>query len=106
MHPLVVPVPEVDAQCIVGLSGEDVDVLVAQPELAVDVSEAEGVVVPPAREVDGAILAALDDRPPALRRVHVAVHVEHKASGQLDRVHTRHVHSTHFQLATVCPNKI
>ena len=99
---LIFPVPQVYPQCVVGVLGQGVDVLIAEPELSVDVAEAKGVVVPVAGEVEAAVMAALYEGPTAVVRVHVAVDVEHEPVGQLDRVHPTHAHPAHLQLIAVC----
>ena len=103
---MIFPVPEIYPQCVVGVLGQGVDVLVAQPELRVDVAEPKGVVVPVAGEVEAAVLAALYEGPAAVVRVHVAVDVEHETAGQLDGVHPAHHHPAHLQLVTVCTHTV
>ena len=98
---VILPVPDVDPERVVGVLGEGVQVLVADPELAVDVAEAEGVVVPGAGEVEGAVVAALDEGPAAQVGVHVAVDVEDQPGGQLDGVDSAHLQPAHLQLVAV-----
>lgn len=69
---------QIDPELVGRLVREGVDVLVPEPKLSFcNVPEASCVFVPRAVEVDPRrdVAASLDDRPPALVRVHVAVHV-------------------------------
>ena len=95
------PVPQVDAEGVVGVAGEVVHGVEPQPVLGVDVAEAEHVVVPAAREVDVAVAALLYHGPAAAVCIHVAPHIHHVAVRQFERVHPRQGHPTHLQLVTV-----
>lgn len=61
MH--VAPVLQVDAEAVVSLGAQDVDVIVAQPELGVQVPKTVPVVPPAAVEAQGAVGAPLDHSP-------------------------------------------
>lgn len=62
---LVAPVLQVDAEAVLALAAQVVDVVVAQPELGVQVAEAVPVVPPAAVEAHRAVQAPLDHRPAA-----------------------------------------
>lgn len=62
---LVAPVLQVDAEAVLALAAQFVDVVVAQPELGVQVAEAVPVVPPAAVEAHRAVQAPLDHRPAA-----------------------------------------
>lgn len=65
----VAPVLQVDAEAVLALAAQVVDVVVSQPELGVQVAEAVPVLPPAAVEAHRAVQAPLDHRPATTWRV-------------------------------------
>lgn len=61
----VAPVLQVDAEAVLALAAQVVNVVISQPELGVQVAEAVPVVPPAAVEAHRAVQAPLDHRPAA-----------------------------------------
>ncbi|RUS81165.1 hypothetical protein EGW08_011073, partial [Elysia chlorotica] len=81
-------VPEVDPELVAALVGQKEHVVVAQPVLASHVPEARPVGLPAAVEALEAVLAALQQKPAAVRGLHVAPHGDRAGRVQrLDVVH-------------------
>ena len=82
VHAVPVKVPQVDAQLVELLVGDEEDVVVSQPVFVGDLAEAALVLVPRSGEVHLPVLPPLEHEPATRGRVHVAPH-RHGAGGEV-----------------------